>query len=168
MQQTLQQALDRMKGLPLTKTTRNGLVQFFHFGSTHYTTPQGLVLDIGELTLAVACPWQLEQPQEAPIRHSEVFMRKREAGLPSLKFDWKIPGSNLRDQRLMKLIRAGKNLIVEHVEQLENYGLAVHFAGQATLTVSPNSEKPAEEYWQLFSNTGDGLKIGVGKDGFIL
>lgn len=166
MQETLQQAFDRLKGLPLTKTTRNELVQYFHFGSTHYTTPQGLVLDIGELTLAVACPWQLQQPEGAPIKHSEVFMRKREAGLPSPKFDWKVPGSNLRDQRLLKLVKESNNLVVEHVEQLENFGITVHFASQATLTVSPDPEKPAAEYWQFFSNTGDGLKAGAGKDGY--
>lgn len=156
-----------MKGLPLTKTTRNELVQFFHFGSTHYTTPHGLVLDIGELTLAVDCPWQLQQPEGAPIKHNEVFMRKREAGLPSPKFDWKVPGASLRDQRLMELVKENKNLVVESVELLENFGLAVYFADGATLTVSPNPEKPAAEYWQLFSNTGDALKAGAGKDGLI-
>ena len=168
MQQTLQQVFDRLKGLPLTKTTRNELVQFFHFGSTHYTTPQGLVLDIGELTLAVNCPWQLQQAEDAPIKYNEVFMRKREASLPSLKFDWKVPGANLRDQRLTELVKAGKSIVVEQVEQIDNFGLEVHFVGQVTLTVSPNTEKPAEEYWQLFSNTGDGLKVGAGKDGFIV
>ena len=167
MQQTRQQAFDRVKGLPLTKTTRHELVQYFHFGSTHYTTPQGLVLDVGELTLAVDCPWQLQQPEGTAIKHNEVFMRKREAGLPSPQFDWKIPGANLRDQRLMEFINSGANLVVEHVEQLENDGLAVHFAGHATLTLSPDPDKPKEEYWQLFSNTGDGLKTGAGKNGFI-
>ncbi|RDV17259.1 hypothetical protein DXT99_00355 [Pontibacter diazotrophicus] len=168
MQQTLQQALDKMKGLPLTKTTRNELVQYFHFGSTHYTTSQGLVLDIGELTLAVSCPWQLQQPEGAAIKHSEVFMRKREAGLPSPNFDWKVPGANLRDQRLLELVKESKSLVVERVELLEDFGLAVHFASGATLTVSPDAEKPAEEYWQLFSNTGDSLKVGAGKDGYIV
>lgn len=167
MQKTLQQALDRIKGLPLTKTTRNELVQYFHFGSTHYTTPQGLVLDIGELTLAVNCPWQLQASEGAAIKHSEVFMRKREAGLPSPKFDWKVPGANLRDQRLLEFVKENADLVVDHAEQLENYGLAVHFAGHATLTVSPDPEKPAAEYWQLFSNTGDGLKVGAGQEGFI-
>lgn len=155
-----------MTELPLTKTTRNELVQYFHFGSTHYTTSQGLVLDIGELTLAASCPWQLQQPNTAPIKHDEIFIRKREADLPSPKFDWKVPGANLRDQRLLELVKESKNLVVARVELLENYGLAVHFASGATLTVSPDAEKPAAEYWQLFSNTGDGLKAGAGKDGY--
>ena len=166
MQHSLQQAFNRIKGLPLTRTTRNGLVQYFHFGSTHYTTPQGLVLDIGELTLAVNCPWQLQGPEGAIIKHSEVFMRRHETGLPSPKFNWKVPGANLRDQRLMELVNKGEKLVAEHVEQLENTGLAIHFAGSAALTVIPDPEKPAEEYWQLFSNTGDGLRIGAGKDGY--
>jgi hypothetical protein len=168
MQQTLQQIFDRLTGLPLTKTTRNELVQYFHFGSTHYTTPQGLILDIGEITLAVNCQWQLQQPEGALIKHSEVFLRKREAGLPSPRFDWKVPGANLRDQRLMELVKQKPYLEVHHVERLENYGLALHFTNHGTLTVTPNPEKPAEEeYWQLFSNTGDGLKVGAGKNGYI-
>ena len=76
------QEFDRLTGLPLTKTTRNGLVQFFHFGSTRYTTPQGLILDVGELTLAVNCPWQLQLPEGDAIRHSEVYIRRRETDLP--------------------------------------------------------------------------------------
>ncbi|GAB3536337.1 hypothetical protein GCM10027443_26490 [Pontibacter brevis] len=168
MEKTIRQVLDRITGLPLTKTTRNELVQYFHFGSTHYTTPQGLVLDIGELTLAVDCPWQLQQPDGTAIKHNEVFMRKREAGLPSPKFDWKIPGANLRDQRLMELVKENKNLVVERVELTGNFGLTLYFSDSATLTVSPGLEKPAAEYWQLFSNTGDGLKAGAGKDGYLL
>jgi hypothetical protein len=167
MQQTLQHLFDRLAGLALTKTTRNELVQYFHFGSTHYTTPQGLILDIGEVTLAANCPWQLQQPECAPIKHNEVFMRKREAGLPSPTFDWKVPGSNLRDQRLMELVKQKPVLEVHHVEQLQSYGLTLHFTNHGALTVTPNPEKPGEEYWQLFSNTGDGLKAGAGKAGYI-
>ena len=153
--------------MPLTKTTRNGPVQFFHFGSTRYTTPQGLILDVGELTLAVNCPWQLQLPEGDAIRHSEVYIRRRETDLPSPVWDWKVPGSSYRDQRLLELVKRVPALVVERVEQLENFGLVLYFTDHSTLTVSPDPQEPAEEYWQLFSNTGDGMKVGAGKDGYI-
>ena len=165
MEQALQQAFDRITGLQLTRTTRHEEVQYFHFGSTHYTTPQGLVLDIGEVTLAVNCPWQLQQPDGNTIRHSEVFMRKREEGLPTPVWDWKKPGSSLRDQRLMALVNEGPMLVAERVEAQENFGFTLRFANNTTLTVSPDPAKPNEEYWQLFSNTGDGFKVGAGISG---
>ena len=167
MQPTTEQAFNQLEGLPLTRTTRNEAVQFFHFGSTQYTTPQGLVLDVGEITLALDCPWQLQQADGSVIRHSDVYIRKREAGLPSPVWDWKKPGSSFRDERLMELVRQAPKLVVARAEQQPNYGFTLHFSGHSTLNVSPDPEKPAHEYWQLFSNTGDGLKLGASKDGYL-
>ncbi|RAU83700.1 hypothetical protein [Pontibacter arcticus] len=157
MQTPSEQALSHILNLPLTKTTRNELVQYFHFGHTHYTTPQGLILDVGAYTLAVNCPWQLAHPQGDAIKHSEVFMRKREAGMPALKWDWKVPGANLRDQRLKDLLNEGAALVVERVEQTENGGFILYFANHYQLAVSPDPEKAATEVWQLFSNLNDGF-----------
>ncbi|MCJ8165156.1 hypothetical protein MKJ04_09910 [Pontibacter sp. E15-1] len=165
MQLTILQAFSRLAGLPLTKTTRHEQVQFFHFGSMHYTTPQGLILDIGEITLAVNCPWHLQPAGGETINHSDVYIRKREAGLPSPVWDWKIPGSSLRDQRLLAHVKQIPAPVVERVETKEAEGFVLHFSDQSTLTVSPAPEEPAEMYWELFSNTGDGLKIAAGKDG---
>lgn len=167
MQPTPAQEFDRLRGLPLTKATRNGLVQFFHFGSTRYTTPQGLILDIGEITLALNCPWQLQQPEGEAIQHSEVYIRRREAGLPSPVWDWKVSGSSLRDQRLLALANRVSALVVERVEQLADYGFKVWFTDHSILTVSPDPQEPAEEYWQLFSNTGESMKIGAGREGYL-
>ena len=168
MEQTLQQALDRTIGLALTKTTRNEAVQYFHFGSTYYTTPQGLVLDVGEMTLAVNCPWQVQLPDGQSIKYSELYIRKREAGLPTPVWDWKKPGSSLSDQRLMELINDNPNLVVERIEQQQDYTLMLYFTDGTILSVLPEPETANEEYWQLFSNTGDGLRIGAGAAGFIL
>lgn len=155
MQHTLQQALEKLPGLPLTKTTRREMVQYFHFGKAHYTTPQGLVLDVGELTLAVNCPWQLQQPGNDAIRHSDVFIRRREAGLPTPVWDWKVPGASLRDQRLKELINEADALVVARAELQQNQGFILHFANGCQLSVLPDPAQPVAEYWQLFSNTGD-------------
>lgn len=164
MHNPIQEALDKLIGLPLTKTTRTELVQYFHFGKTHYTTPQGLVLDVGAITLALNCPWQLVLPNGDSIKHSEVFMRKREAGMPSLKFDWKVPGANLRDQRLQQLINAGGELTPQGLETTGNNGFILHFEYGARLIVTPDITKEQEVYWQIFSNTGDGFSFIVGSE----
>lgn len=167
MQDSLQQAFNKIIGLPLTKTTRTEQVQYFHFGSTHYTTPQGLVLDIGEMTLAVNCPWQLQQPDAELIKHEHLFIRKREAGLPSPVWDWKVPGSSLRDQRLMELVHDNPNLVVERIELQDVYGLMLYFSDGTTLSILPDPAVAVEEYWQLFSNTEDRLRAGAGPNGYI-
>jgi hypothetical protein len=167
MQQQLQAAFDKIKGLPLTKTTRNELVQYFHFGKTSYTTSQGLILDVGAYTLAVNCPWQLLESNGEVIKHSDVFMRKREPGMPSLKFDWKIPGANLRDQRLQGLVISSQALAIETVEFKNEFGLGLIFVNGDRLLISPDLAKPQQEYWQLFSNTGDNFSIGAGAAGLI-
>ncbi len=161
MQPTQLEAFNRIIGLPLTKTTRHELVQFFHFGSTHYTTPQGLILDIGEMTLAVNCPWQLQQADGGSIKHSDVYIRKREAGLPNPVWDWKNPGSSMRDQRLMELVKQVPAPVVERVEATEQDGFKLYFSDNSTLEVSVAQAEPAEMHWQLFSNTGDGLQVSV-------
>ncbi|MCP2042287.1 hypothetical protein [Pontibacter sp. HSC-36F09] len=167
MQEQLQAAFDKIKGLPLTKTTRSELVQYFHFGKTSYTTPQGLILDVGLYTLAVNCPWTFELANGETIKHSEVFMRKREPGLPSLKFDWKVPGANLRDQRLQGLVISSQALAVESAEIKDAYGIALTFVNGDRLTLAPDLGKPQEEYWQLFSNSGDNFSIGAGAAGIV-
>ena len=158
MKDKIEEGFGNIIGLPLTKTTRSELTQFFHFGKTHYTTPQGLVLDVGAYTLAVNCPWQLLQPLGETIKHDEVFIRKQETGLPSTKFDWKEPGANLRDQRLKELI-SRNTLLAESIALQEKEGFIFHFANGAQLSVKPDSAKPTDTYWQLFSNQGDGFKL---------
>jgi hypothetical protein len=167
MQQHLQAAFEKIKGLPLTKTTRNELVQYFHFGKTSYTTSQGLILDVGAYTLAVNCPWTFELAKGETIKHSEVFMRKREPGLPSPKFDWKVPGANLRDQRLQGLVISSQALAIESVEIKDAYGVALTFVNGDRLVLAPDLGKPQKEYWQLFSNIGDNFSVGAGAAGII-
>ncbi|WP_276497975.1 hypothetical protein [Pontibacter litorisediminis] len=167
MQDTLQQAFNKVIGLPLNKTTRTETVVYFHFGHTHYTTPQGLVLDVGELTLAVNCPWELRLTDGGLIKQSEMYIRKREAGLPTPVWDWKKPGSSMLDQRLMELVNDNPNLVAERAEQQDGWGLMLYFSDGSTLSVLPDPAAPAAEYWQFFSNTGDGLRVGAGEHGLM-
>ncbi|MBC5773902.1 hypothetical protein H8S95_07490 [Pontibacter sp. KCTC 32443] len=161
---SIQEALAKTINLPLTKTTRSEVVQYFHFGKTHYTTPQGLILDVGAVTLAINCPWQLLLPNGESIKHNEVFMRRREAGMPVIKFDWKVPGANLRDQRLMELINAGSPLTPQRFEPTENNGFILYFDYGVQLIVAPDTTKEQDVYWQVFSNTGDGYSFSTGSD----
>lgn len=167
MKVQLQQVFEKIKGQNLTKTTRNELVQYFHFGNTHYTTPQGLILDVGAFVLVVNCPWQLQQKEGDIIKHNEVFMRKREAGLPSAKFDWKIPGANLRDQHLKEFIQGNPSLSLEEIDLQKNNGFILRFTNSSQLIVSPDPAKEQEIDWQLFSNTGDNFSITAGAAGIV-
>ncbi|WP_114783033.1 hypothetical protein [Botryobacter ruber] len=167
MQQQLQDIFANVMGLSLTNTTRNELVQYFHFGSTHYTTPQGLVLDVGEFTLALNCPWQLYLPDGSILKHDEVFQRKREAGLPApgAPFDWKVPGANLRDQRLKELVNKNEAMAPTRIEAGEHYSFSLFFSNGLHLTVTPDTSKPEDVYWQLFSNTNQNISLRAGKSG---
>jgi len=167
MQTPAQQALEKIAGLLLTKTTRNEQVQYFHFGNIHYTTSQGLVLDVGAYVLAVNCPWELQQANGETIKYSEVFLRKRETGLPTVKFDWKEPGANLRDQRLKELLKEGAPLVAQKTEVLNNHGFILHFANSAQLIITPDAATSQEMDWQLFSNTGDNYSFIVGANGIV-
>ena len=135
MHMPVHEALDKVTGLPLTKTTRTELVQYFHFGKAHYRTPQGLILDVGAVTLA---------------------------GLPSPKFDWKVPGTNLRDQRLQELINAGGAMTPQRFELTINNGFTIFFEYGARLIVTPDTTKNQEPDWQIFSNTDDNYSFIVG------
>jgi hypothetical protein len=164
MQQKLEELFQPVIGLPLTRTTRNGQVQYFHFGSTHYTTSQGLVLDIGAYTLALDCLWQLELPQAEAITHKQIFLQKQEAGLPNPKFDWKVPGSNLR---LKEQLNTATPLAAEKVKAGTDYSFRLQLSNGAALMVTPDLTTGSEFYWQLFSNLGDGFKAEVGPAGLI-
>ncbi|MFT2010090.1 hypothetical protein ACMA1I_15560 [Pontibacter sp. 13R65] len=165
MQQKLEEVFGPIVGLPLTRTTRNEQVQYFHFGSTHYTTSQGLVLDIGAYTLALDCAWKLLLPNGETITHEQVRLRKQEAGLPNPKFDWKVPGANMRDQRLKDLLKGGYPMEAEKVTAVEHVGFNLLFTNGAILSVEPGPAEKGEFFWQLFSNTGDNFKAEAGPAG---
>jgi hypothetical protein len=165
MQEQAKQAFEKLNGLPITKTTRNEHVQYFHFGTTHYTTPQGLVLDVGILVLAVDCPWQLYVMDGDIIKSEEVFLRKRETGLPSGKFDWKEPGASLRDQRLKEFLNNSNCLTVKQSELLNENGLLLLFTDGSRLVITPDKTKDQQVLWQLFSNTDDHFSLTASSSG---
>lgn len=167
MQAQVQEALEQIKRLPLTKTTRKNQTQYFHFGSTRYTTSQGLILDVGVWVLAADCSWQLQQANGDTINASELYLRKREAGLPTAKFDWKEPGANLRDQRLKEFVNKGNNLTVTQIEQGEGSSLTLNFADNSKLSITPDLTQEQEMYWQFFSNSGDNLSITATPAGIV-
>ncbi|TXK47128.1 hypothetical protein FVR03_09785 [Pontibacter qinzhouensis] len=167
MQQKLQEIFEPIVGLPLTRTTRNGKIQYFHFGSTHYTTSQGLVLDIGAYTLALDCAWHLDLPKGDAISHKHVLLPRQTAGLPDPAFDWKVPGANLRDQRLKDLLKGGYPMNADIITSGQDAGFQLDFTNGAILKVAPSAADKGEFFWQLFSNLGDDFKATAGPSGII-
>ncbi len=157
-----------MLELPLTKTTRLGHVQFFHFGKAHVTNASGLILDVGAWTLEVACHWQLEEDGDVTIRFEEVEIPRDTQTLADPNFNPQVPGSNLRDRKLQELIREHRNqLRVMQVSASDEGELAVLLEGKKLLRIRPTEGvlDNASCFWRLFSNTGSNQNVRFGADG---
>ncbi|MDX5346005.1 MAG: hypothetical protein LPJ89_09510 [Hymenobacteraceae bacterium] len=158
--------LEQLVGYPLTKTTRNGYTQYFHFGKAQVQNNSGLVLDVGAFTLAVQCHWHLLQQGRTLTTYNEVFLPK---SAETAKFDWKVPGNNLRDKKLMELINTAeeKQLEVKKVKLMPGFGLEVTFANNMLLQLLPQksaSDQP-DQLWSLFSNTDPAIAIEADTSG---
>lgn len=157
-----------MLGLPLTKTTRLGHVQFFHFGKAHIMNATGLILDVGTWTLEVACHWQLEEAGAAVIRFEEVEIPKDTQTLADPDFDPLVPGSNLRDRKLQELVRGQQEpLRVWQVTASTEGELTVSLEGNRVLRISPSQGvlQDTDQFWRLFSNVEGNGSVGFGAEG---
>lgn len=168
MSEKIFQELQHLPGLPLTKATRLGHVQFFHFGKAQVTNAYGLILDVGAWTLEVACYWQLEQPGETGIQFHEVELPRDARALADPAFDPQVPGSNLRDRKLQELVRQpSEQLRVQQVTVSPDGELTIALGGNQVLLVSPAKGvlEEAGHFWRLFSNTGDRQAVAFGRAG---
>ncbi|WP_210489682.1 hypothetical protein [Rufibacter aurantiacus] len=160
--------MQHLLGLPLTKTTRLGHVQFFHFGKAHIMNATGLILDVGAWTLEVACHWQLEEAGALAIRFEEVEIPKDTQTLADPAFDPMVPGSNLRDRKLQELVRGQKEpMRVWQVTASEEGELTIALEGGRLLRIRP-SEGVLEntgQFWRLFSNVQDNGGVAFGAEG---
>ncbi|WP_181307229.1 hypothetical protein [Rufibacter sp. XAAS-G3-1] len=160
--------MQHLLGLPLTKTTRLGHVQFFHFGKAHVMNATGLILDVGAWTLEVACHWQLEEAGAVAIRFEEVEIPRDTQTLANPDFDPQVPGSNLRDRKLQELVRAQKEqLRVWQITASPEGELTIALEGNRMLRVSPSQGvlENSACFWRLFSNTGSKESLQFGANG---
>ncbi|RNI23618.1 hypothetical protein [Rufibacter latericius] len=168
MSENLFPELQHVLGLPLTKTTRLGHVQFFHFGKAHVTNASGLILDVGAWTLEVACHWQLEEAGTVAIRFEEVEIPRDTQTLADPAFDPQVPGSNLRDRKLQELVRGQKDkLRVWQVTASPEGELTISLEGDRVLRIQPSQGvlETSGYFWRLFSNTQKEGAVAFGADG---
>ncbi len=160
--------MQQLLELPITKTTRLGHVQFFHFGKAHITNASGLILDVGAWTLEVACHWQVEVAGDVTIRFEEVEIPRDTQTLADPNFDPQVPGSTLRDRKLQELVRSQREpLRVLQVTASPQGDLTLTLDGNKVLRVRP-SEGVLEEtsyFWRVFSNTGTNQNVRFGPNG---
>ncbi|KAA3440548.1 hypothetical protein [Rufibacter hautae] len=160
--------MQHLLGLPLTKTTRLGHVQFFHFGKAHIMNATGLILDVGAWTLEVACHWQLEEAGAVAIRFEEVKIPKDTQTLADPTFDPLVPGSNLRDRKLQEMVRGQKEpLRVWQVTASPEGELTISLEGNRLLCINPSQGvlENTDQFWRLFSNEQDLGGVGFGTEG---
>ncbi|WP_048922238.1 hypothetical protein [Rufibacter radiotolerans] len=160
--------LQHLLELPLTKTTRLGQVQFFHFGRAHVTNANGLILDVGAWTLEVACHWQLETAGAVAIKFTDAEIARDAQTLADPAFDPKVPGSNLRDRKLQELVRGQEApLRVVQVSASPAGDLMITMQGKHLLRIQPEQGvlENTGYFWRLFSNTTAGQSISFGPNG---
>ncbi|ALI99107.1 hypothetical protein [Rufibacter tibetensis] len=162
--------MQHLLGLPLTKTTRLGHVQFFHFGKAHIMNASGLILDVGAWTLEVACHWQLQEAGEVTIRFEEVEIPGDTKALADPAFDPQVPGSNLRDRKLQELVRDHKETLrVWQVTASPEGELTISLEGNRVLSIQPSQGILEESayFWRLFSNSQTEGAVGFGANGVL-
>ena len=148
--------LQPLIGLPLTKTTRADAMQFFHFGKASITNSSGLILDVGQYTLAVQDGWKIIKAGKELAKSDELFMPKEL--FKADNFDWKVPGSSFGDQRLKNLVKhEAENLTVTRIEANEFGQLTLYFLNDVLLQIYPADERIIKEtdgntFWRFFSN----------------
>ncbi|GGK82876.1 hypothetical protein ACD591_14450 [Rufibacter glacialis] len=168
MSENLFPEMQHLPGLPLTKTTRLGQVQFFHFGKAHIMNASGLVLDVGAWTLEVACHWHLEEAGAVIIRFEDVEIPKDAQALADPAFDPQVPGSNLRDRKLQELVRGQQEPIrVWQITASPEGDLTITLEGNRLLHIQPSQGilEDTAIFWRLFSNPQPSEAVGFGPDG---
>ncbi|WP_066507087.1 hypothetical protein [Rufibacter sp. DG15C] len=155
--------------LPLTKTTRLGHVQYFHFGRAHVTNSSGLILDVGAWTLEVSCFWQVEEGGKITVDHQEAQIPRDTQALADPNFDPMVPGANLRDRKLQDLVRRPiEELKVWQVQASPEGEVRIALSRGVVLHIQPKQGVLGEElFWRLFSNVTPGQSVGVGPNGII-
>ncbi|MFC6996398.1 hypothetical protein [Rufibacter roseus] len=159
--------LKHLLGLPLTKATRIGQVQYFHFGKASITNAHGLILDVGAWTLEVSCFWQLEEAGQVKISFQEAEIPRDSQSFANPEFDVQVPGNSLRDRKLQELVRAQpEGLKVWQVTASEDGDLTISLEGNRVLQVQPTQGvlPEAQLFWRLFSNVSEEV-VGFGANG---
>lgn len=168
MSQNLFPELQHLLGLPLTKATRLGHVQYFHFGKAHIRNASGLILDVGAWTLEVACFWQLEEAGNASIQFKDVEVARDARTMADPEFDPLVPGSNLRDRKLHELIRQQESDVkVLQITASPEGDLGLVLSGSRILHILPGQGVVEGQplYWRLFRNTEPLSSVGIGPEG---
>lgn len=168
MSENVFQEWQHLLGLPLTKATRLGHVQFFHFGLAQVTNAHGLVLDVGAWTLEVACFWQLVEAGQVEVGYQEVELPRHAQSVADPAFDPLVPGNNQRDRKLQDLVRQPpETRQVQQVAATPDGELAIRLGQRRILTVQPSKGVLEDQpyFWRLFSNTGDQQMLAFGAEG---
>lgn len=144
--------LQKLIGLPLTRTTRAANMECLKFGTLHFKDQNGMILNYGEFGLHLQCPWRFTNEREIIVGSNDLYEQADETAEYDENFDWEKINANLRDIKLDIIITDNEN-IVESAFADKYGGLQIFFKSNIVLTVFPDiSSKANNEYWRLLDN----------------
>jgi hypothetical protein len=148
MKEKIQEALDKLIGLTLTRTTRAANMECLKFGHEFETDAGDKQINIGQFGLHLQCAWRITQGQKILIGCNDVYEQSDPAAKYDPDFDW--DGTiNLRDKKMRELI--GSYLTVEKIATDDFRGFSIYFNGDIVLTTFPITSLN-DEYWRLLDN----------------
>ena len=151
MKEEIEQALQDLIGLQLTKTTKAATMECLQFGQQKVVDKKEELMEIGAMGLHVQCSWRIVNQESILIGSLDVYEPKDEKATYQEDFDWQ--AGNLRDATLQRLI-ATSALVVEAIAADAYGGVDITFSNQIKLQLFPAYSKVNEytEHWRVLDN----------------
>jgi hypothetical protein len=168
MKSKIEQILKQLVGFEITKTTRSGATECLKFGTKFRNDHKGIERQIGAFALHLQCPWRFTKDNKILVGDNDLFEQTDETGEYNEDFNWDIQGGNLRDVKLMNLLKS-RGLVVKSIEVDDFGGFELAFPKNIKLKVFPtlSSKSTYSEYWRLLDNRNNESKhFVVGPLGF--
>ena len=150
---TINEHLQQLIALHLTRTTRAANMECFKFGHLLNADKGSNQIDIGEFGLHLQCPWRLTNENQILVADSDLYEQPDENAGYDEDFEWDKTMANLRDIKLDRILKTEK-LIVSTVVSDNFGGFEIIFNDNIKLTVFPNRSSKAygNEFWRLLDN----------------
>lgn len=155
----IQDRLERLVGLPLSRASRSGAMSIFHFGPLReHVDARGRRAMVGDLALHVSCAWRLDA-RGGPVTGSDDRWEPADPECSGPGPD-RTPGATHQDRELARVMRSRgpepgphdnedpKRLVVNSVQAGESGDAALFLRGGFRLSLFATAA--VREAWRLF------------------
>jgi hypothetical protein len=154
MKDEIEHILQAILGLPLWSIGRAGDLEWFLFGSQRriVSTRGGETKVVSDFALHVQCAWRIRNKNRIVTGSRDRFYPPGEYSYQDLEeFEWDIPGGNLLDMRISKLLEEKEeNPFVVISIQADEVGSVNFFLSDGySLEIFPD-DSLSSEYWRFF------------------